>query len=598
MHAFSQTEKALSLFDAEVLDTTVTGELNDQDVDAARIAADIQGNIDALEEESARQKETATAAHAERERERRVAAVRGAGRARPEEVQNESEGAQYLPYELMAEIFESHMLMGGRWTTTLLVCKWWTMVAYNSPRLWARITVTNLPRHRPYLRGSVVCTDHDYLRLVLSRSRSHPLQLELSFRFAVLPHDICRSPSSLIHGLQATNNCTMAINLILSDQILRRCTALVLANECLPFDHLNTTVLPQLSSIQHHSVYLRDHELLFVQSLVNLSPALRHIRLRGSLSAENQGVGFWTKRIESYVRILPSNPCYSLHESPSLRRLEVYSALATPLTLPVLQILRWKIVFYSSLHLITAPLLHTLILRHSMRVNRAEGQSAGSISFPNLRVAIHTWIYHPTDLHMFHTPALEHLSIEYRSSTTSPMGLLELFDGWAHMPKPKSLYLDCTFTEAALIAVLGRLPWLEELRIAGTGLRETFWEGLTPSYNSIQQVSSNDNATHILVPKLKVLLVRYPTGMRRISLFRDMQGGMTQVPNYHHPDVDVTRGEDWTVKQALIVAAAREQVGYPLRTLACWSPERKVEVLIGSLDSLPNRPKYVSSTAL
>ena len=603
MHAYSRTEKAPSLFDVEVLETGVTGELNDQEADAARIAAEIEVNIDALEEDSARQREIITVAHAEQGHP--VAAVRKAGGARLEELRSELEGVQHelfvvhsptllLPYELMAEIFDWHMLMGGRLADTLLVCKWWTKVAHTSPRLWARITLTNLPLRGPYLRGSVVCSDHDYLRLVLSRSRSHPLQLELVFRFDVSPHDICRSPLSLIHGPQAANNCTMAIKLILSDQILRRCMTLVLVNECLPFEHLNTTVLPLLSSIQHHSLYIKDHELQFVQSLVNLSPALRHIRCRGSLSTENQGVGLWTKRIESYVRISLSHPCYLLHESPSLRRLEVFSTLATPLTLPALEILQWKIVLYSSLRLITAPRLHTLILRHNMRVARAEGQSACPISFPNLRVAIHTWIYHPTDLHLFHTPALEHLSIEYRTSTTSPMGILELFDGWTHMPTPKSLYLDCTFTEAALITVLGRLPWLEELKIAGTGLRETFWKELTPSYNSIQQVSSNDNATHILVPKLKVLLVNYPTSMRRITLFRDLQGGIRQVPNHHHTDVDVPKGEDWTVKQASIVAVAREQAGYPLRTLACWSQKQKVEVLIGSLDSIPIRPKFVS----
>src|SRR5258706_782960 len=300
------------------------------------------------------------------------------GRARLEELPSKLEKVpncelavvnSLIPWELMAEIFDWHMLMGGRWTTTLLVCKWWTMVAYNSPRLWARITLTNLPRCGPYLRGSVVCADHDYLRLVLSRSRSHPLQLELSIRMNRWPHGICRSTSSLTHGLQATNNCTTAIKLILSDQILTRCTSIVLFIDYLPFDHLNTTVLPLLSSIQHHFGHIRDHELLFIQSLVNLSPVLQHIHCIGSLSAENQGVWVWTKRIESYVRIGPSTPCYSLHKSPSLRRLEVYSALATPLTLPALQKLRWDIVSYSSLHLITAPHLHTLILRHGMHPN-------------------------------------------------------------------------------------------------------------------------------------------------------------------------------------------------------------------------------------
>ncbi len=549
------------------------------------------------------------------ERERHVAAVREAGRAGLEELRSELEGAQYalavvnsptrlLPYELMAEIFDWHMLMGGTLAVTLLVCKWWTMVVYTSPRLWARITVTNRPRRRRYIRGSVVCTDYDYLRLVLSRSRYHPLQLELAFMFDESPHGICRSTSSLTHGPRATNNRTKAIKLILDGQILRRCTSLVLANDYLPFDHLNTTVLPLLSSIQNLTVNVRDRELRFVQSLVNLSPALRHIRCSGSLSAENQGVGLWTRRIKSYVRIRPSDPCYFLHESPSLRRLEVYNAVATPLTLPALQILRWHIVDHYSLPPITAPRLHTLIVCHKSSTDRWRGRSAGSISLPNLRVAIHTAIYDPKDLYMFHTPALEHLTIEYRSSTSSRKEFLELFDGWIHMPKPKSLYLDCTFHDDALVNVLGRLPCLEVLRIAGTGLWEAFWRGLTPSYKSIRRVSSlpnthtNENATHILVPKLKVLLVCYPTVMRSLA-WRNLQEGEAQFPNYDPPDVETSwRKEHYTVRQASTVAVARERAGYPLSTLACWSPGWEVEVLIGSLDGLPDIPQFVSLTAL
>ena len=614
MDAFDATGSTSStnLVDAiEVLEmgSISPGEYNAQEADAACTDTEIQDDVGALEKERARQSGVMTDTGAEPERHIDAgvpvheAGIRG--RTQLGELQSKLEKDQYydlavvkslilkIPWELMAEIFEWHMLMGGRWTTTLLVCKWWTMVVYTSPRLWARITVTNQPQRWRYLRGSVVCTDLDYLHLVLSRSRAYPLQLELSLTFNQLPHDIDKGTSSLTHGPQAANNCIMATKLILSDQILRRCTGLVLLDEYILIDHLNTSVLPLLSSIQCLSPFRRVRHLPFVQSLVNLSPALRHIRCAARLSAENQGAGLWTKRIESYVYIGPSHPCYSLHESPSLRRLEVYSAVITPLTLPALQILRWSIISYSSLHLITAPRLHTLILRHGMTPNQA---GAGPISFPNLRVAIHTCVYHPTDIHIFHTPALEHLSIEYSESNTSPKELLELFDGWAHMPKPKSLYLDCTFTEAGLIAVLGRLPWLEELRIAGTGLRETFWEGLTHSYNSIQQVSSNDNATHILVPKLQALLVNYPTRMQRITPPRDLQGGMVS-NDHHHPDVDVSTGKDWTVKQASIVAAARGQAGYPLRTLACWSPEKKVEVLIGSLESIPNRPTFVSLIA-
>ena len=617
MHAFGATGNTSStnLLDAaEALKiaNSLAGEFNAQEADAACIGTGIQDNVGALEKEVANQRKVITATHAEPERHiNAVAHVDEAGirgQAQLEGLPGKLEDAkeyeltevnsliQGMPWELMGEIFDWHMLMGGTLAATLLVCKWWTMVVYTSPRLWARITITNVPRRGRRLQSSVVCTDRDYLHLVLSRSRSHPLQLELSFVFNQLPYDTNRGTSSLIHGPQAANNCTVAIKLILSDQILRRCTSLVLSNEYLPFDHLNTTVLPLLSSIKCFSAIRREREQLFVESLVNLSPALRHIRCCGSLSAEDQGVGLWTKRIESYSRITPSYSCHSLHESPSLRRLEVHDAVITPITLPALQTLRWRIVSYSSLHLITAPRLHTLILCHGRTATRAAGQSPGSISFPNLRVAIHTSVYHPTDLHLFHTPALEHLSIEYSESNTSPMGFLELFDGWAHMPKPKSLYLDCTFTESGLIAVLGRLPWLEELRLTGTSLRETFWEGLTPSYHSIQQASLNGNATHILVPKLKALLVNYPTRMARS---RDLQGRVMEVPNYHHhPDIEVYKGKDWMAKQASTVAAARGQAGYPLRTLACWSVTHKAEVLIGSLNSIPNRPKFVSLTVI
>ena len=603
MHAFGPTENGPSLFDAvKVLQTTNPGELNAQKADAVCTVAESQCNVGALEKETARNRETITATHAEQDR--HTAAIREAGRTQLDELWCRLGGGQYnelavvhsptliLPYELMAEIFDWHMLMGGRWMTTLLVCKQWAMVAYSSPRLWSRISVTNLPQHLPSLRGLVLCTDLDYLGLALSRSRSCPLQLELSFHFNALSYGQSGSSSSLIHGPHVAANRIKAVEMILDDQILRRCTSLVLKNEFLPSEHLNATVLPLLSSIQTFSVNMQDHELLFIQSLVNLSPALRHIRCNRTLSAENQGVGLWTKRIESYWRISPRGPCYSLHESPSLRQLEVSRDPVVPLTLPALQILRWSISTYSALDRITAPHLHTLILRHSLLGRRAERQATNSISVPNLRVAIHTRIFDPTYLHMFHTPALEHLSIEYRSSFLSPTALCELFDGWAHMPRPTSLYLDCTFTDAALVSVLGRLPWLAELKVAGTVVGDTFWEGMAPCCNPCWQISPPDeHATPILAPNLKVLLVNYPTGMRRVR-GRPYHGfEMTQVSN--HPD-DVPRGEGWTVTQILAVTVAREQAGYPLRTLACWSQDQGVNVIIGSLDNLPNRPTWVS----
>jgi hypothetical protein len=145
-----------------------------------------------------------------------------------------------------------------------------------------------------------------------------------------------------------------------------------------------------------------------------------------------------------------------------------------------------------------------------------EHLSAGSITLPNLRVAIHTKIPDLTNIHGFQTPALEHLSIQ--SEALAPMDLFELFDGSVHMPTPKSLHLECAFTDAALIAVLGRLPWLEELQVAGTIAQDAFWEGLTPSSKPTWRVwlpesHPDERANRILTPNLKVLLVNYSTAI-------------------------------------------------------------------------------------
>ena len=612
MQAFGPTENAPSFLESiDLLETaiTTTEELNAHEEDDACIVVDIQSDIDALEKETTYHRDTITATHAEQDR--RDAAIRGAERARPEELRRKLEEAPYelavvnsptlvLPSEVMGEIFDWHLLMGGRWTTTLLVCKRWTMVACSSPRLWARITVTDHPRGPRYLRGSVICTDLDHLRLVLSRSRSRPLQVEISFLFLAMRYrNENNSTASLMPGPQAIDNRIKAVKLILDDQILRRCTDLVLANVFLPFDYQNATVLPLLSSIRTYSVDRRDREILFIQSLVDLSPALQHIHCDHSLSADNKGVGLWTKRIESYSWISPSAPCCPLHESPSLRTLGIRGDPVVPLTLPALQLLRWSIGTYSALHRITAPHLHTLILRHGSLGGMAERQSPGSIPFPTLRVAIHTRIYDPTVVHMFYTPALEHLTIQYRSPAPSPTALRELFDGSTHMPTPRSIHLDCTFTDAVLITVLSRLPWLEELQVAGTAVRDTFWRRLTPSCNLRRQLSlsvslTDESAPDILVPNLKVLLVHYPTGKQGIPT-PEQQREMAQVSK--HAD-GISSGGDWRLLQASAAAVAREQAGCPLRTLACWSPERRVDVLIGSLDGIPSRPKFVSLTSL
>ena len=560
------TEDAQSLFNtAETLKATKLGE-----ADAGCIVAERQGDIDALEE-TVRNRETITAKYAKRDR--RVAPVREARRAR-QKLRSNLEGDQTLnlPYEVMAEIFILHMLMDGSWVTRLLVCKRWTMVAYSSPRLWARISVTNHSRFPRYLRGSVICTNPDRLRSVLSLSRSCPLQVEISFTLIMTPD-----------GMTNRNE---AVKFILDDQILRRCTELVLANDFLPSKHQNKTVLPLLSSIRIYSVGKGHPERQLIQSLVDLSPALRHIRYEHSLRAEHEGVGLWTKRIESYSWISPSAPCSLLHESPSLRKLGIRKHPDVPLTLPALQVLKWSIDTYAALHWITAPQLHTLILRHDLGHTLFQHESASSISFPTLRVAIHTRIHNPKVVHMFVTPALEHLSITYQSSDPPAAALPDLFDGSTHMPTPKSLYLDCTFIDATLIAVLGRLPWLEELQVAGSSVEDTFWKRLTPSCNPgllsiAQRVVYGERATDTLVPNLKTLLVHYPPGaMKRVSKYPG----------------EVSSGGGW--KQLPLAAAeARKQAGCPFRTLACCYREHRPKVLIGSLDNVPKRPKFVSLTA-
>ena len=620
MHAFDPTEDAPSSLDAvQVFQTaiTVTGELNTQEADAASTVAERQGNLGALEE-GARDGGTVTATHAEPRG--HVVAVRKRGRVRSEELRENLEETPFelelvnsptliLPDELMTEIFDCHMLMGGRLATMLLVCKRWSMVACCSPRLWARISVTNHAVRPPRrLRGSILCADLDYLRLVLSRSRSYPLQLELSFSSNPSRHHLEYSSRVLLMAEpQITANRVEVVKLILGDQVLRRCTCLVLAGRFLPFDYQNATVLPLLSSIRVYPTPRSDREIPFVQSLVDLSPALRRIHCSSGLSAENKGVGLWTKRIESYSWISTSS-CSLLHQSPSLRTLGMNQDPIEPLTLPALQVLRWSIDNYSALHRVTAPHLHTLILHHGPHSWRCGPQPAGSISFPNLRVAIHEWVSPPKAVHMFHTPALEHLSIMYRSSFESIMyqsslspstELLDLFDGSTHMPTPKSIHLDCAISSGVLIAMLDRLPWLEELQVAGTTVNDTFWERLVPSSSPSQQVApatllTDERTTPILVPNLKVLLVHYPAGTQRTSPTLHQQE-MARVSK--HPD-EVSSGVDWRLVQASGVAVTRERAGCPLRTLACWSSEQKVDVLIGSLDSLPYRPRFVSSTAL
>ena len=617
MYTFGRMENVESLFDeVEVLEAAIACELNAQDTDATRTVAEIQADIDASEKEIVRHYEIIISKHAEREM--RVAAVHEEGRRRLEDLRRKLADAKHeltvinspiliLPYEITAEIFNYHMLMGGDLTNALLVCKLWASVGKSSPRLWSRIAVTNLPLNLLRLQGAVRCNNLDQLRSVLAHSQFSPLQVELSFSSYVVPF---RSDDSW----QSSTGRVEAVKLIFDNQILRRCTFLALGNYYLPLDYQDApvavehmTILPMLSSIRIYTIDLRHTDLSLIQSLIKLSPLLRHIRCdTRSLSLQDLGVGIWPKRIETYGWIFSPNSYHSLHESPSLRELGIYGNPIVPLTLPALQVLRWAISTYSGLYIITAPRLHTLVLHHP--IGSTERPSAGSITLPNLRVAVHSYIIDLTILHCFVTPALEHLSIGCPAS--SPTALFELFDGSAHMPAPKSLHIHCAFTDAALIAVLGRLPLLEELQVAGTIAQDTFWEALTPSGTPSWRVwlprpCPDERATRILTPNLKVLLVNYsmdilytppkPRPMKSKRMTRKQRTEIAQAPELAD---EGSRGGGWTVMQALAIAAARERAGCRFEILACWSPEQNVEVLIGNFETIPHRPKWVPSTAL
>ena len=609
MYPFGRMENVEPLFEkVEVLDAAIPSGLNAQGADTARIV-----DIHASEKRIAGHHEIITPKHVEREK--RVAAVHEEGRERREELIRKLENSKFepsvigppiliLPYEITVEIFNWHMLRGGRLATVLLVCKQWSTVAYNSPRLWSRIAVTDRSADQLRLQGAIICATLDYFRSVLSRAQSSPLQIELFFHRhpLSLSKEIFSHPSSLWWGHHASFNRQEAIKLIFNSEILRRCTFLLLGKLSLDIQQLLTkeTVLPLLSSLHIDGVTLHNHEIYLVQSLIRVSPSLRHIRCHSSnLSPQDLGVGMWAKRIESYGWMYPSGPCPLLHQCSSLRQLGIIGDPGVPLTLPALQVLRWQVHTYTMLHHITAANLHTLILRHPPP--GVVRPSAGAITLPNLRVAIHVGIYDLTSLHAFQTPALEHLSIQSR--TRSPTALFELFDGLDHMPAPKSLHLDCAFSDAALITVLGRLPWLEELQVAGTIAQDAFWEGLTPSRDPSWQewlpVSYPDErATRVLTPNLKILLVNYSTGplytppkSQPIQVKSVTRRQRTEVAKAVQLPDDGPREGEWTVMQASAVAVAREQAGCPLETLACWSPERKVKIIIGNLNTIPQRPK-------
>ena len=163
MYTFGRIENVPFLLDdVDALEAAVPYEPDAQNTEAARIAAELQADIDASKNEVVPHDEVITAEPAKGAK--GVAAVREEGRERREELRRKLADAKHelaviestilvLPYEVMAEIFNWHMLMGGNLRTMLLVCTGWTTVAYSSPRLWSRIAVTDRSPDQLRLQG-------------------------------------------------------------------------------------------------------------------------------------------------------------------------------------------------------------------------------------------------------------------------------------------------------------------------------------------------------------------------------------------------------------------------------------------------------------
>ena len=269
-----------------------------------------------------------TARHAEREN--CVSGLREEGRERLEDLRSKLADAKYelavinspiliLPYEVMAEIFNWHLLMGGTMMTILLICKRWATVAYSSPRLWSRIAVGDRCLGQLRLQGAIRCGDLDILRAVLSRARSSPLQLELSWFNFDTDHDHPVPPTTLRWGPLASSNWVTALALILDNQVLKRCTYFVLAayEDPVPAALMeNLSVLPLLSSIYIDKNAWSKYGFQLIRSLVKVSPSLRHVRChRSSLGPQDLGEGEWMKGIESYGWIDLSKPWPLLYET-------------------------------------------------------------------------------------------------------------------------------------------------------------------------------------------------------------------------------------------------------------------------------------------
>ena len=565
-----------------------------EDIDEGAIASlsvsETQVDVNNAEDQIVPQKQIIIA-----DQERRIAAVSDAGRLHLEESQRpELADLQYkssviaspildLPHEVTAEIFQWHTWIGGNLQILLLVCKRWTAIAYASPRLWSRISLYNS------------CMSLNQLRLFLSRSQSAPLQIGIGGVSWFRRNKI--APTSFSHTSLGPTNYTEAIKLILDDEILRRCTSINFRDDSIPSDDPSyqaaveaMTVLPLLSSICISARRLKTYELCVLRSLARRSPCLRHIcYIDWDMSPQELGAESWANRIETYGWVSASKLCLSLQESPSLRKLKIEGKPVVPITLLAVQELRWDHLTFPGFPFITAPQLHTLLADHA-RDEPVAPPPAASITLPSLRIAIHLNMPDITVLRAFQTPALEQLSIE--SVHSSPTDLLQVFDGSNHMPTLKSLHFNCAYTDTALIAILRQLPQLEELRVAGGIPQEAFWEALTPSCNldtwsHLLGSYLDARATNILVPKLQILLV--DNLQQYMAYYRGSEDYLKAVSS---------KGGDWTVTRASAVAVARERAGCPLKTLACWDPISKVTVLIGSLESLPQRPQCVLFTTV
>lgn len=117
-----------------------------------------------------------------------------------------------IPVELLAVLFVAHVEEGGEIADVALTCKLWRDIAFRTAEVWSRITIRHrtmhwhnlIPRGVPYNRIRFPCRSHSVLQLILKRSGSSLLTINLDFKFGSSSDSTHHSEASKI--LHTLNN--------------------------------------------------------------------------------------------------------------------------------------------------------------------------------------------------------------------------------------------------------------------------------------------------------------------------------------------------------------------------------------------------------